>query len=118
MEVLMKNALKLTALLAVFASVGMHAEPEKVKVTFPEILHKSHYDKFPCQFYAQDPDGTMFLWVKIDPKHPYEILPNYILEFRGKHYKVTDVQEFDSQEDFADVESAAECICIMMVPYE
>jgi hypothetical protein len=111
----MKNVLKLTALLAVFASAGMHAETEKVKVAFPEFLHKSHYDKFPCQFYAQDPDGTMFVWVKIDHKHPHAIAPTNVLVFRNKAYAVKEIQEF-GQEDFAEVESPSECISIMILP--
>jgi hypothetical protein len=113
----MKNALKLTAWLAVFVFAGMHAETEKIKVTFPEVLHKSHYDKFPCQFYAQDPDGTMFVWIKINPKHPYEILPGLTIVFRDKDYLVTDIQEF-GQEDIAEVESASECISIKIEPYK
>jgi len=118
----MKNAFKLTALLAAlvcasaYASDDTETKTEMVQITFPEFLYKCHDVKYPCQFYAQDPDGTIFLWVKINPKYPYAILPNNILVFRDKDYVVTDIQEF-GQEDFAEVESASACISIMMVPY-
>jgi hypothetical protein len=116
-----KNVLKLTALLAIFACANAHESvdlsEETVQVTFPEFIHKNAYDKYPCQLYVQEEDGTIFIWVKLNPKYPYAILPNNMLGFRGKNYVVVDVQEF-GQEDFAVIECPVGCISIKMEPYE
>ncbi len=118
----MKNSLKLMVLLALGIFTGTQAadiEEKKITIVFPELLHQCADIQYSCEFYSQDPDGTLFLWVKIDKEDPYVILPNRILEFRGKDYVVTDVQTF-GQEDIADLALTSDAICISIIikPYE
>jgi|GEM_PF-2577247 len=112
----MKNTLKLSVLCAALMSGLVCADETKTAApTFPEFLYKCYNVKYPCQVYADDGNGELFAYVKIDMHDPYVIQRNNILEFRGIGYVIEDVQIVD-QEDFDCVIPGL--ISVKLVPYD
>jgi hypothetical protein len=99
----MKNALKLTALLAAFVFASARADDDKVTLTFPDLLYKNRYQSYPCQLYSEveDNDGTLFAYVKINTD-PYVVVPGNIITFREKDYVINSIQ-LANQKDFEEI---------------
>ena len=118
----MKNIVMITALCAgLFCGIAKaevaRVAPTNVVLTFPELIYECHDLSYPCQLWVEEEDGTTFMFVKIGLEDPYVILPNKIMEFRGKGYLIEDVQALTP--DSEDVqEFVPGCISVKMAPYE